>query len=598
MINKRYRSVKCVNLVVIALILICVIALAAFASLTTTRFSNTGALSGGADGLEPSGDRHNSYAWSMEAMKNSVGEEYLYVGSNRDVIYVLMKETEPDVGKVKTFCEKMELSTPDSDSPEELKAKIFRKKTNGTGDWETVYTSPLKAGVAQDQGYRGGKSYTAPGETKPSVYFGTLGTKTTRLIKLVPDFKPGDEPDTVFETDPGEFSCIRAVTVHDSGDGDKLYIGTLTPSSDDKVANIQIWESEKPKSNDGNDDWTKIASVQKGESKKIFPSDFPGVRINETSTAFGGVWDMISYNGYLYAFVGNNYDKDETDKLKNGFMVFKGKPVPDGTDGENEAGWKWEPVVCTEKMGSGAKYPNGMGNGRHVTASPFIYKGYVYVGTFADVATSDTPLDSLYPCHVYRFDKDDKWELIIGNTEGTTDKITERLGNYGAGFFNAPVISSDVLPEGYQAKRLSTNQYAWRMGVYKDKLYVTTFDLEMGILQEDEKDADKKKEIGKFISALKDYNPNPRGFDIYYTSDGVNFSELTNDGFGDKYNFGGRTLKATDNGLFIGTANPFNGAQVWKITEDNGGNSGGGCNTGLAVLALLGIIPLALFRKK
>ena len=239
-----------------------------------------------------------------------------------------------------------------------------------------------------------------------------------------------------------------------------------------------------------------------------------------------------------------------------------------------------------------------MGNGRHVTASPFIYIGYVYVGTFADVATSDTPLDSLYPCHVYRFDKDDKWELIIGNTEGTTDKITERLGNYGAGFFNAPVISSDVLPEGYQAKRLSTNQYAWRMGVYKDKLYVTTFDLEMGILQEDEKDADKKKEIGKFISALKDYNPNPRGFDIYYTSDGVNFSELTNDGFGDKYNFGGRTLKATDNGLFIGTANPFNGAQVWKITEDNGGNSGGGCNTGLAVLALLGIIPLALFRKK
>lgn len=38
-------------------------------------------------------------------------------------------------------------------------------------------------------------------------------------------------------------------------------------------------------------------------------------------------------------------------------------------------------------------------------------------------------------------------------------------------------------------------------------------------------------------------------------------------GFNDKFNFGGRTLVANEDGLYIGTANPFYGAQLWRITE-------------------------------
>ncbi|MCR5201968.1 MAG: hypothetical protein K6D02_02595 [Lachnospiraceae bacterium] len=57
------------------------------------------------------------------------------------------------------------------------------------------------------------------------------------------------------------------------------------------------------------------------------------------------------------------------------------------------------------------------------------------------------------------------------------------------------------------------------------------------------------------------------GFDMYKTSDGENFTLITDDGFGDRFNYGGRTLEATENGLFIGTANPFYGTQLYKLTN-------------------------------
>ena len=596
MLNKRSGSVKRVRYIVLASILLCFIAIAAWAALTTTRYSNTTVLSGQADGLEPGGDRMNSYAWAMQTMENTSGEEYLYVGSNRDLLYVIMSQAGVSGQQITNiFGNDIPIPSPEQN----LAAKIFRKKTSDDGDWETVYTSPpLTAQYPVDIGYRGAQPYASPDETKPSLYFGTMGVSFTRLLKFDPDFEPGDIPKTVYQTTPGEASSIRALTVYDDGNGKKLYMGTLTPNKNPANGDMQIFQSTKPQTNS---DWTEIASFKNG--------DFPGARVNPLAAQYGGVWDMIAYNGYLYAFIGSNYSGDDDD----GFMVFKGKPVPDGTEGRNSAGWKWTPVVCTEKMGSGAKYPNGMGNKGHVTASPFIYsvggKEYVYVGTFADVITPISKgitdiLNSLYPCQVYRFDSNDNWEMIIGNPEDSNGVFTDRLGNYGAGFFNAPVIASGVDLGGISPKELSMNQYAWRMGVYKNKLYVTTFD--MGVMldyaENFTQDPNEKLLIKTLVSALRAYNTNPPGFDLYSTSDGKNFSAITTDGFGDKYNYGGRTVKATDEALFIGTANPFYGCQAWKITEDapdpSGGGGGGGCNTGFAVLALLGIIPIVLFRKK
>src|SRR3546814_6692987 len=47
------------------------------------------------------------------------------------------------------------------------------------------------------------------------------------------------------------------------------------------------------------------------------------------------------------------------------------------------------------------------------------------------------------------------------------------------------------------------------------------------------------------------------GFSLWRTDDGVHWEPVTRDGFGNKFNWGGRTFASTPHGLFVGTANPF-----------------------------------------
>ena len=58
------------------------------------------------------------------------------------------------------------------------------------------------------------------------------------------------------------------------------------------------------------------------------------------------------------------------------------------------------------------------------------------------------------------------------------------------------------------------------------------------------------------------------GFELFKTADGETFEPVTIDGFGDKYNYGARTLLSTDKGLYVGTANPFYGAQLFLLTNN------------------------------
>lgn len=60
-----------------------------------------------------------------------------------------------------------------------------------------------------------------------------------------------------------------------------------------------------------------------------------------------------------------------------------------------------------------------------------------------------------------------------------------------------------------------------------------------------------------------------KGFDLFVTEDGVNFDVICRDGLGSEANHGVRTIESVDNGdsLFLGTANPYDGAQIWKLVS-------------------------------
>ena len=45
----------------------------------------------------------------------------------------------------------------------------------------------------------------------------------------------------------------------------------------------------------------------------------------------------------------------------------------------------------------------------------------------------------------------------------------------------------------------------------------------------------------------------------------MNFDAITRDGFGDGSNHGLRTICSTENGVYMGTANPFYGTQLWRM---------------------------------
>ncbi len=57
-----------------------------------------------------------------------------------------------------------------------------------------------------------------------------------------------------------------------------------------------------------------------------------------------------------------------------------------------------------------------------------------------------------------------------------------------------------------------------------------------------------------------------RGFDLLVSKDGVNFDAITRDGFGDAANHGLRTICSTEYGVYLGTANPYYGTQLWLLS--------------------------------
>ena len=59
-----------------------------------------------------------------------------------------------------------------------------------------------------------------------------------------------------------------------------------------------------------------------------------------------------------------------------------------------------------------------------------------------------------------------------------------------------------------------------------------------------------------------------KGFDLLVSTDGINFDAITRDGFGDYSNHGLRTICSTEYGVFMGTANPYFGTQLWRMYSD------------------------------
>lgn len=240
------------------------------------------------------------------------------------------------------------------------------------------------------------------------------------------------------------------------------------------------------------------------------------------------IFEMAVFNGYLYAGTGNGI---------SGFQVWKTDAVG-------------SPYVWTKIITDGAyRGPRNEG-----VASMYPFKGCLYIGSGIQGGGSDVGAGIFGPAELLRLYPDDTWDIVCGTERDTPVGHKAPISGFPAGFGN-----------------LFTG-YFWRMEEYGDVLYLATFDNSTmlafnnmsNVLPEIRDMVDRIGGIDKVVML-------EGGFDLWGTMDGVIWYPITKNGFDNPCNYGGRTMKATPSGLFVGAANPFTqgalgfpgGAEVW-----------------------------------
>ena len=162
---------------------------------------------------------------------------------------------------------------------------------------------------------------------------------------------------------------------------------------------------------------------------------------------------------------------------------------------------------------------------------------------------------------------DDSWDLIVGDARATPDGMKRPRSGMSAGFDN-PFAG-----------------YMWSMAAHDGQLYVGTFDSLVFASWGNGSRWPRQftpDELGDWIDLRG-------GFDLWRTSDGLEWKPVTRNGFGNPFNYGARTVRSTPRGLFVGTANPFapkvarrsstgweyvnnprGGAEIWFGATSNG----------------------------
>ncbi|MCU0630068.1 MAG: hypothetical protein MUF37_02805 [Methanoregulaceae archaeon] len=237
------------------------------------------------------------------------------------------------------------------------------------------------------------------------------------------------------------------------------------------------------------------------------------------------VASLKSYNGHLYAGTGNPSGPSET----NGFEVWRSKTASPTGPGD------WVKVV-----------PGGAGDAWNVLAATMeTYNGDLYVGSmnlpFATGTNGTKGFD------LVRVNTGDQWGLIAGNYQPTLPTVPRD-----------PPLSR--LPSGFGNP---FNLYAWSMEEYHGTLYLGTFDI--GSLGQ--YIGDVPTDITPYISN-QDLATTARylgGADMWKSSDGTNWVPVDLNGLGNPNNYGFRTMLASPEGFYVGTANPEDGCEVWIV---------------------------------
>ena len=209
------------------------------------------------------------------------------------------------------------------------------------------------------------------------------------------------------------------------------------------------------------------------------------------------------------------------------------------------------------------------------------YNGKLYLGTF-DVTGLVRPLAQFANGDIFKMTKEE-WDSQLDYIKQVIDNLglipesDKDIASTGASVDLATISDNiatlEELSENFEESDVTLEYrqqfYDALLEVKEQYLKVRDYLSAEAKAKIDAFLADEKiKNFGYFVGSLYYMSKSEEGYDLFVSNDGVNFDVLTRDGMGDPYNYGSRVFAITDNGLCIGTANPFYGAQVWLLEED------------------------------
>jgi hypothetical protein len=487
------------------------------------------------------GEDQNNYAWGMTEYGDCI-----YVGTSRNVPYYVGLQLKLG-GLIPWDLEIPDISHPAGSPPppfgpgnpytpnpadtvtwsNDMSGQVWRYCG---ASWEKVHTAPTfmigPYTYPEGTGYRYMITYTDKNDDE-AVYAGVGTGFGNTLVWKSETGNPGDWCKVKFSHSSTPYDT-RAMAIH-NGD---LYVGLGLGSGG-------VFRTDDP--NCDTDTWVD--------------THFPGAPIGA----------MKSYNGLIYV---TTWGGDE-----GAFEVWRStKPDP-------VVAGDWVRVVSG---GAGDAY-NSFG------ADIEEFNGNLYVGSMSLPITQNPDgtggLRMPKGFDLIRLDKDDNWDLIIGDyvipPERQTGSTSERglpMSGWPSGFGNP------------------FNFYNWQLEEHNGLFYLTTFDassflriindIDLGDLDlstidqslintrisELQSSGIDDAYTAQLLQALQQQNIGDilemlgtsfGGADMWVSSDGIHWVPVELNGLNNPNNYGFRTLLSTEDGLYVGTANPFQGCEVW-----------------------------------
>jgi len=222
-----------------------------------------------------------------------------------------------------------------------------------------------------------------------------------------------------------------------------------------------------------------------------------------------GVMCLASYNGWLYAGTLNKATGYEIWKLAG----------PEERD---------EPVQIVVN--------GGPSSANQAAISTCVFKNRLYIGSMLDPMANI--IAGRKASDIIRIDTNDDWQTVVG---------PDSLSGYDSGFDHWP------------------NTYIWSMAVHDGWFYAATYDQVsafFNVLENMDRVIEALSRRSRTANIVEQWFN--AGADLYKTQDGVHWYPVTLTGFGDVGNYGLRTMTSVGDYLYVGTANPFDGLEVWR----------------------------------